>query len=56
MSIKVHLISFVYVKMTIETTSYLKKTQAMAVSRPYAPTPGRGTDMLHGACVIFPKT
>jgi len=51
---KTHLISLAYVKMAIERTGWLVNTKAAAVSTEHRPMKGRGDDLLHGACVIFP--
>ena len=51
---KTHLISLAYVKMAIERSGWLVSTKAAAVSRPYGAMKGRGEELLHGACVVFP--
>lgn len=49
------LISLEYVRMAIRRTRYLRLTQAIAVSQPYAPIKGRGDELLHGACYIVSR-
>ncbi len=51
---KTHIISLSYLRMAIQRTKWLSSTKAMAVSSEHAPIKGRGEDLLHGACVIFP--
>lgn len=51
---KTHMISLAFVKMTIERSGRLVNTKAAAVSQPHKPMKGRGDELLHGACVIFP--
>lgn len=49
-------ISLLYVRMAIQRASYLRNTRASALSSPYAPLKGRGADLLHGECIISPRS
>lgn len=51
---KTYLISLEYVTMALRRASYLRTTKAVAVSSPYGPLSGRGSELLHGGCLIIP--